>query len=56
MHKNQAHGGKSRPSPVTMKSGFKTNVAMTTCKCTPSSKTKPKLYQTRAALSGNGVN
>lgn len=56
MKTNQAHGGNSRPSPVSMKSGFKTNISMTTCKCTPSAKTKPKLYQTHAALNGNGLN
>ncbi len=54
--KNQAHGGTSRPSAVTLKPGFKTNIALNTCKCTPASKTKPTLYQTHAALNGNGVN
>lgn len=53
---NQARPGKSTPAAVTMKSGFKTNVPMTTCKCTPSSRLQPKLYPVHAALSGNGVN
>lgn len=56
--KNQAHGGNSRPAAVTMKPGFKTNIAMTSCDCTPKqgSKLKPTLYQTKAALNGNGLN
>jgi len=55
---NQAHGGNSRPLKVTMKPGFKTNIAMTTCDCTPKQgrKTKVKTFPTNAALSGNGVN
>ncbi len=41
-----------------MKPGFKTNVAMTNCNCTPKqgSKLKPTMYQTKAALNGNGLN
>lgn len=58
MKTKQAHGGNSRPCPVTTKPGFKTNVPMTQCDCTPKqgSKLKPKLYQTHAALNGNGLN
>lgn len=55
---NQAHGGRSRPASVSMSTGVKTNVTMTNCNCTPkqSAKLKPTLYQTKAALSGNGAN
>jgi hypothetical protein len=54
---NQAHGGKSRPAKVTLNSGFKTNVPMTTCDCTPKpgSKLKVSTFPTNASLAGNGV-
>jgi hypothetical protein len=55
---NQAHGGNSRPPKVTLDSSFKTNIAMTSCVCTPKqgAKLQPKTFPTNAALSGNGVN
>lgn len=52
----QAHGGNSRPCKVTLKPGFKTNIAMTQCDCTPKKKTVAKTFPTNASLSGNGVN
>lgn len=54
----QAHGGNSRPSKVTLNAGFKTNIPLTNCDCTPKqgSKLKPKTFPTNASLSGNGVN
>lgn len=55
---NQAHGNNSRPAAVTLKPGFKTNIEMTTTDRTPKQggKLKPALYQTKAALNGNGLN
>ncbi len=56
---NQAHGNRSRPSPVTMTAGVKTNVAMTEkYDCTPKQgqKLQPVIYPVKAALSGNGAN
>jgi len=54
----QAHGGNSRPATVNLERGFKTNIPMTQCKCTPApgQKLKPTLYRTNAALNGNGTN
>lgn len=48
---NQARGGKSRPGAVTMNAGFKTNVPMTMCKCTPTAKTAAKIYPVNASMS-----